>query len=483
MESHNDELNKRRQQRRERQQQRQREQKKFTATLVIAAVVLISCGILIFAVAQSARQGSSQSTQPPEHISQTGETGGTTEPSTEPTGPATVITLAAVGDVNINDKTVAAGAGAVYDYTNTFVDVLPLLSEADLTLMNFEGNLCGEPYGTATVSAPQELMEALYNAGVDVVQMANSRCINNGDSGLATTLQNIRAAGMLPVGAYASKSEFKRTGGYTICDIQGIKIAFVAFTKGMDGYAIPEQFDGHVNLLYTDYATMYKEVDTSGIRKVLRAAAKEKPDITIALLHWGSEYSDKENKTQATIKDLMIDEGVDAIIGTHPHYVQKMEIEKETGAFVAYSLGDFYSDAQRAGSEYSVVLHLEITKDHITGETKVTNFEYTPIFTMEGIDGKLKVVRLQEQIDQYLADNVRMVNDQTYSAMVYGLKRAHERVGKLVEGTAEETVPPTEETTAPTETTGAATETTGETTVETTAETTAESTGETTASA
>lgn len=451
------------------QKKRQQEQKKLMIGLVVAAVVLVACGILIAVIALRAPRQKPQETQPstePPQIQQTQ----TTEAPTEPAANTTVIRIAAAGDVNVSDKTVAS-CNAGYDYTNAFVDVLPLLSEADLTLLNFEGNLCGQPYGTASVSAPQEMLEALHEAGVDLVQMANSRCISNGMSGLATTLQNIRAAGLTPVGAYATEREFKESGGYIICNIKGVRVAFVAFTKGMDGMALPAGSENCVNLLYKDYSTMYKEVDTAGITKRLRAVAKEKPDITIALLHWGSEYSDKENKTQETIKNLMLSEGVDAIIGTHPHYVQKMELDEEAGTFVAYSLGDFFSDAERAGSEYSLVLQLEITKNNSTGVTKITGFDYTPIFNLEGTDGKMRVVRLQEQLDQYLSENVRMVTPETYSKMVYGMKRVHERVGVKVE----EPAPDPTEGTQPTETTGAtetteATETTAP--VETTAETT-----------
>ncbi len=464
----NEELRRRRQQRQQLQKKRMEEQKRLQRKLIIAAVVLAACGILIAVMAFNAPRQTPQETTPTT-LPQT-ETTAATEAETEPGPDKTVITLAAAGDVNVTDKTVSS-CGANYDYTNAFVDVLPLLSDADLTVLNFEGNLCGAPYGTATVSAPQQMLEALYNAGVDLVQMANSRSISNGMSGLATTLQNIRAAGLTPVGAYATEKEYKDSGGYIICNVQGIRVAFVAFTKGMDGMALPAGSENCVNLLYKDYATMYKDVDTDAITKRLRAVAKEKPDITVALLHWGSEYSDKENKTQTTIKDLMVKEGVDVILGTHPHYVHKMEFDQTTGTFVAWSLGDFFSDASRAGSEYSLVLHLQITKDHVTGQTRVTGYEYTPIFNMETVDGKMRVVRLQEQMEQYDALNVTMTTPETYNKMVYGLKRVHERVNPK----KDEPVKPTEpvETTAPTETTPP-TETTAATTApaETTAETT-----------
>lgn len=75
-------------------------------------------------------------------------------------------------------------------------------------------------------------------------------------------------------------------------------------------------------------------------------------------------------------------QGVDVIIGTHPHTVQAIEYDELAGTLVAYSLGDFFGDASRGGTNYSIILDLEITKDSSTGTTKVTNYSYTPIYTV-----------------------------------------------------------------------------------------------------
>ena len=258
---------------------------------------------------------------------------------TEPAN-VTVIHLAAAADLNVTPKVV----GNAYDYTTTFQDVLPLLSQADITTVNFEGGLYGTPYGE-DASAPPQLAEALKRAGVDYVQLANSYTIFRGTAGLSATISGMRNAGLTPLGAWKNPGAAKDDGGYTICEVQGIKIAFVSFTKGMDGMALPAGSEGCVNLLYKDYSTAYQEVDTEGINKVLKAAAKEKPDLTVALLHWGSEFNDTVSATQQKIVTLMQEGGVDAIIGTHSHYVQKMTLDPQTGFFVAYSLGDFVSNA------------------------------------------------------------------------------------------------------------------------------------------
>ena len=411
--------------RQEKAQERARKQaayRKLWMRLSIAAVVLITCGVLIFSLT---RKDSQQDAPNVENSQQTPESSSESKQDA-PQSPTTVIHYAAVGDLNINDATVAAG-GTSYDYTDTFMDVAHLLADADIASVNFEGNLYGEPYGSS-FSAPQSMAVALQKAGVDLVQMANSYAINRGLSGLTSSIDAIRAAGMEPLGVYATNREFQARKGYTIRTVQGIKLAFVAFTKGMDGMALPAGSEDCVNVLYSDYDSVYQEVNTEKITSILSAVAKEKPDITIALLHWGSEFNNTISSSQEAIANLMLANGVDAIIGTHSHYVQKMSFDRDKGQFIAYSLGDFFSDGQRAGSEYSVVLDLEITRDNVTGKSQITGYSYTPIFTVHEEDKPLKVLRIQEALDAYESNYLYKVSPETHSQMLYAQERIKARV-------------------------------------------------------
>ena len=413
-----DEMNRRRQDRQQRQKERLQKEQRTKGRLVTAATVLILCGILILVVSLRKPGDPTKETTPVTTLPPV-----VTEPTqTEILEAETVVTFAAAGDLNVTDAVVAAG-GASYDYTNAFVDVLPLLAEADLTAMNFEGNVCGMPYGKD--SAPQQLLTALKGAGVDMLQLANSKAINRGVAGLNATVRSVRAAGMASLGAVA---EGEAPGAYVIRYVRGMKIAIVAFTKGMDGMSMPAGSEDLVNILYNDYASTYKSVNTKAVTKLLREVEAEAPDFTIAMLHWGSEYSDVHSKSQNTIRDLMFSEGVDAIIGSHPHYVQEMSFDKEKGTFVAYSLGDFFGDATRSGTAYSIILELEITKDNTTGITKVTNFAYTPIYTVQDDAGLLRVVRLKEAISGYEEKRVGCVTPETYESMIYGLERIESRI-------------------------------------------------------
>lgn len=417
-----EEVQRRKVQREELRQLRQTQQQQLVKRLTYAGVALAVAAtiILVVVLIGNSPRRNPDATEPPMQNTLLPE-------ETEPQEGQTVVHFAAAGDLNITDSVVASG-GAAMDYASMINDVLPLLADAELTVLNFEGNAVGPPYGSAYSSAPSQLLNALAAAGVDMVQMANSRSIANGITGLNTTLRTIRSAGIEPIGAYGSNDEFNDNGGYTIWEVSGVRIAVVAFTKGMDNMALPTGSEKCVNVLYKDYSTTYVDVDTDRIKDILSRVNREKPDVTIAMVHWGSEFNDNHSASQLKIRDLLLENGVDAIIGSHPHYVQEVEYDPEAGTVVAYSLGDFIGDRIRAGTEYGIVLKLEITKDNRLGTAKITGCTYSPIFTSQNADGMLRVVRIQAAIDAYDGKYLNRVSAEDYASMINALSRIADRV-------------------------------------------------------
>lgn len=347
------------------------------------------------------------------------------EPSPEiEVGEDTVLHFVAGGDLNITDKLIAVGERG---YDEIFQDVAPLIADADLSTLNLEGNLAGAPYGASTGSAPIMLAYALQKTGLDMVQLANSFSNSRGPSGLHATIDSAVAAGLEPVGVFKDTKQFREKRGFSLFQVQGVKIAVVAFTKGLNGMSLLSGNEDCVNLLYKDYDSTYQKVNTEGIHAILDDIDREMPDLVIALLHWGSEFNDNISSTQKSIVKLLQSRGVDAIIGSHPHYVQKLELNQETGQFLAYSLGDFLSDATVAGTEYSILLDLEITKSAATGETKITGYSYTPLFSVS-TENSLKVVRLLDAMTAYENGHLDAVSKDIYDDMAYAKKRIEARV-------------------------------------------------------
>ena len=428
-----EELSQRRKLREEQRKKRIRAQRLMILRLVIAAVVLAACGFGIYRLTQSTGEPiqTTLATQPDVVETEPPETEAPTIARLDQEKAPVTINLVAGGDLNVTDKVIWAGQeGGEFNYTKAFMDVAPILSEADLSFMNFEGNVCGAPYGTATTSAPIQLIEALKNAGVDMLQVANSCSITNGMLGLTSTLNNIRSVGLETLGAYTTEEEFERTKGYTIVTINDVKIAFVAFTKGVGGLGMPAGNEKCVNILYKDYYTKYQEIDRDKIETILKAAEAEKPDLTIALLHWGSEYNDTIYETQEDIVYIMQKAGVDVIIGSHPHRVQHVSYDELTGNLVAYSLGDFFGDGQKDGTFYSVLLDIQITKDYETGVTRVTDWSYVPIYTLSETecDGDRRVIRIDNAMSAYEMNFVDKVTESCYENLKFSLTRINARI-------------------------------------------------------
>jgi len=419
------EFQKRRQEHQQQREQQRQQHRRLILRLVIAGVALIACGAVILTVMfgsddADTLQESTASTE----TAATTQTVDPTAPSTTP--PDSVIHLAFGGDLNVTQKVVDTAEGD-HDYTQALLDVTPVLAQADVTVLNFEGCFFGTPYG-ADRSAPPALATALKSSGVDMLQLANSYSIYKGMEGLSSSVQTVRDAGMIPLGVYANAAEAEEGTGYTIYRSRGIEIAFVSFTKGMNGMALPAGNENCVNLLYSDYASDYQKINEQGILDILDAVAEEEPDIVVALLHWGSEYNNTISKSQQNICTLLQENGVDAIIGTHSHFVQQMTLDPETGKFVAYSLGDFMGDAPRAGAEYSVILDLEVTKKGDTGVTTITNFSYTPIYNVQETGKPLRLLRIHEAIAAYESGYIDRVSETTYEAMKFALERIDARI-------------------------------------------------------
>ena len=413
-----------------RMQKKAKQRRRRRRVLLVTAVILAAVAALYF----FRGNGEKPEVTGPDVVQTTAplETQPTETAPPRPQTGTTVIHVAAAGDLNVTDEVLANAAHENgYDFSQTFLDVAPILSGADLTLLNFEGNLSGGSYGYATGAAPLELPKALKAMGVDAVQTANSAAIRQGVSGLVTTLEAFEHVGLTTLGTYADSDDFRRSGGYEIVEVQGIRIALVAFTKGMDNLGLPAGSSDCVNLLYEDYSTDYKKVDTERIDRILDNVAEDQPDLTIAMVHWGSEYNDEISSSQEKICKQLLDGGVDIILGTHPHLVQKVDYDAIDKTLVAWSLGDFFGDAVMAGTNYSVILDLEVTRDNASGEVFLSGWKYIPTFILkpdQSASGGHRVVRIREAMERYEQEFVGRVTEETYGDMEYALKRIEERI-------------------------------------------------------
>lgn len=301
------------------------------------------------------------------------------EPEREET--FTDIRIAATGDIMFHTSQIESAYNAendLYNFNPVFEDVKPILGAADLTLANFETTTAGPDRGYTgypMFNSPDEVIDAIAYAGIDVVTTANNHSLDTGREGLKRTVQTLREKGLDTVGTYDQNPDSR----VLIKDVKGIKIAILSYTESTNGLGdqyLADELDAMLNL-------MTKE----NIIRDIQEAKDLDADFIITFMHWGIEYMEEPNDTQVEFAQMMAEEGVDLILGSHPHVIQKSDVietnEKET--FVIYSMGNFVSNQRKETlgeshelTEDGIIINFDIRKDEQTNKTTIENVEYVP---------------------------------------------------------------------------------------------------------
>lgn len=280
------------------------------------------------------------------------------------------VTLVFAGDAMQHDRQIAAARkDGIYDYSACFVNIADYVSNADYAVVNLECSLGGKPYtGYPCFSAPDSFAEALRDAGFDLFLHANNHCLDRRDAGLVRTLDVLDNLGIPHIGTYRSQSERDSVSPF-IATVKGMKIAFLNYTYGTNGIVARKN-------VVVDY------IDKKKISADISKARLLGAELIVACMHWGVEYKLLQNKLQEDLVGFLEKEGVDLIIGGHPHVVQPMELRKNAysnkNVLVAYSLGNFISAMRTADTRGGVMLRVVVGR--CKGEPYVKGADYKLVF-------------------------------------------------------------------------------------------------------
>lgn len=189
--------------------------------------------------------------------------------------------------------------------------------------------------GYPLFNAPGEVMDAIKDAGYQVLDLAHNHILDSQIEGVVSTAQAIEKAGMTPIGVYTHES--RDQAPIVIKEVNGIKVALLAYSYGFNGI---EQY-----ISQEDYNRYLSDLNEDKMKAEIERAEKE-ADITVIMPQMGIEYQLEPTEEQKTLYHKMIDWGADIIFGGHPHVVEPAETVEKDGdkKLIIYSMGNFLSN-------------------------------------------------------------------------------------------------------------------------------------------
>lgn len=313
-----------------------------------------------------------------------------------------------------------------YDFSYVYEDIKNYTLSSDITIGSLETTFAGKEKGYSnypTFNTPDSLATALKDIGVDVVSLAGNHALDYGYIGLCRTIDVFDNIGLSHLGTYKTAEDQEKI---LIKDVKGVKIAFINYTYGTNGIPLPSGKDFCVNLIDKDF-----------IKKQINQAKEQNVDMIVACMHWGTEYRTTANSEQKDLANFLFENGVDVILGNHPHVLEPMEKKTITlqdgttkDVFVVYALGNFTADQRDEITRDSAILNLTITKNS-NGKISIDKVNYIPIYMYKNTNvsiHKFKILDIEKTIKDYEEGKTTSINSTVYN----NLKKQLEKIKSIL---------------------------------------------------
>lgn len=305
--------------------------------------------------------------------------------------PSVTIEIAAVGDNLMHMPLIrSAQTDTGYNFDSFYENIKLYLANADIKVINQETVFIDDPSrfsGYPSFGGPSAVGDALVKAGFNVIEQASNHSYDKGEDGLAYTYSYWKSQPVTLLGINNSPDDALRVDKFTK---DGFTVAMMNYTYGLNGYVLPSGKEYLVNVLDEDSRTAL----AGQIAK-----AKAESDVLIMFPHWGTEYDTEPDDYQLDWLKFFNENGVDIIIGAHPHVMQTCEeYTGESGGktIVFYSLGNFISNQDTIVNELGGMARITLVKDN--DGVRVENYSLEPCFTHVS-GGKYTVYMLNDYTD------------------------------------------------------------------------------------
>lgn len=295
-----------------------------------------------------------------------------------------------VGDVLMHIPLTKAGYNRQtdqYQFESFFQQVKPIFAKADFVIGNLETPLAGKEKGFSgypRFNAPKEIALALKNAGVNVLTTANNHSFDQGEQGLIKTLDHLDEYQILHTGSFRTQSERDIP---LILEKDGFKIGLIAYTYGLNGFIKPKDKPYLVNTL-----------DLEAVASDVKRLKENHVDYILAMIHYGTEYQRVPNDLQKKWTEDLMANGVDFVLGSHPHVVQPLQVIKgdnrQSDRGVVYSLGNFLSNQQGDWKDYGIILDLLLEKNRSNQKITLKEINAIPTYVKNVWEKGKKIVEI-----------------------------------------------------------------------------------------
>ena len=313
------------------------------------------------------------------------------------------VTMVFIGDVMMHSGQLR------YDSSDFLAELEPLLSGADISVANAEFTMAGPPYtGYPAFSSPDSYASDIAGCGVDVLLTANNHILDKGSKGLMRTLDVMP----LPFTGSGRDAEEFASLNPLVLSCKGVRIALVNFTYG-------------TNLGATSAWPAVNYMNRERIGAQIARARKAGADFVIALPHWGTEYRLNPDAGQQQWAEFLVECGVDAIIGAHPHVVQDTTFIGSVP--VVYSMGNAVSNMSAPNTRLELAVVLRMTNERPFGKKELLRPELC--FLWCTLPGRLKHTYCTIEVDNYLDKRNLWLTPSDWDDMVATLGRVKAQTG------------------------------------------------------
>lgn len=291
------------------------------------------------------------------------------------------ITISVVGDLMCHAPQFeyAKVSKDSFDFSPVYRNVKKYLESSDFTFGNLETVTAGKENGGYTgypfFNSPASYTTDLKNNGFDLLVTANNHALDRSEKGILKTIDEINSRNLNYTGTFISQRD---RDSIRIFDVKGIKFAVLAYSYGTNGNPIPKGKNYLINLI--DYGLIENDI---------KNARKLGSELVLVNFHFGEEYRREPVQFQKEVVNKTIEFGADVIIGGHPHVLQPVNFYKTNNdnidsGFVAYSMGNFFSNQRKRYTDAGMILTLSIKKDLLNNKFEIVKVNYLPTWVFKG---------------------------------------------------------------------------------------------------